>query len=332
MMPCPICACTYTTAFFRKADGDLAVCFDCRHIFRTEVADPEVVHAYNELAGGRARGLDVQANHKRQARELASLCSLSIGRMAMANIGASDAAFSWNAMHSGAAVAFEVTWSREARNDGIGRQIAVLTPDEFDDLIPDGFLDALRFPDSLARLVDPVATLRRQAAKLRVGGMIHVTQPNLPVLTYNISVVEPHGADQPTRMHFFSPLSFLRLVQAAGLTVVRFHTTRDAETGETRYADYLDPDHSERSLEILRACGEEKHGPLNNYPSYTGFEATAHLRKPPPPPPPPPPLIERIRARLITPPEKPIAPADTRREVFGVMGILSKRSLDIPIR
>ena len=331
MTPCPICACDLTTTFFKKDGREFNVCFDCRHIFRIGMPDPVAVHAYEDMLLLRRDGAeDIRATHQRQARELASLCNLSIGRMTVANLGAPDAAFAWNAMHAGTAVAFEVTWSREAREDGIGRQIAVLTPEEFDNMIPDGFLDALRYADTLGRLPDPVATLRRQAAKLRVGGLLHVTQPNLPVLMYTLSKIEPHGAVMPMRLHFFSPLSFLRLAEAAGLTVERYYTTTDPEEGETRYADLVDPDHAERMLRPLNGRGEEKHGPLNNYPSYTGFDAVAHLRKPPPPAPPPPDLKTRVRS-LWTRSQDPGSPRDIRGDVLGVIGLLSKRSLGIPI-
>lgn len=331
MMPCPICACAETTTFFRQPQGDIAVCFDCRHLFRTSMPDPRTLPGPDDRASARDDAEeDIDSLQQRHAREIASLCDLSIGRMAVADIGSADAAFSWNAMHAGAAVAFSVSWAREAHRDGIGRQIAVLTPDEFDTLIPDGFLDALRFADTLARMPDPVTALRQQVAKLRDGGLVHVTQPNLPVLTYSLSKVEPHGAFQESRLHFFSPLSFLRLAEAAGLTVERYFTTTDAKGGEARYADVIDPDHAERMLRPLRDRGEEKHGPLNNYPSFTGFNAVIHLRKPVPIEPPPPDLLEKLRG-LLSRPTPPVRPRDTRGEILGVIGLLNKRSLGLPI-
>ena len=41
-----------------------------------------------------------------------------------------------------------------------GRRVAVLTPDDFAALIPDGFVDVLRYSHTLEHLIDPVAVLR----------------------------------------------------------------------------------------------------------------------------------------------------------------------------
>ncbi|MGE4049200.1 MAG: hypothetical protein AB7F35_30465, partial [Acetobacteraceae bacterium] len=84
---------------------------------------------------------DIQATHRdyyrSHADELAGVCGVPIERMALADVGCSYPVFVEEAVNAGAAAAFGVDWSQEARDDGIARQVAVLTPEEFDAVVPD---------------------------------------------------------------------------------------------------------------------------------------------------------------------------------------------------
>jgi SAM-dependent methyltransferase len=184
------------------------------------------------------------------------------------------------ALAAGAAVAFGVDWSEPARRDGLARGIAVLTPDEFAAMVPDGSLDVLRYSHTLEHLPDPLGVLRAQLPKLRAGGLVYITQPCLPVPRDAPSAIEPHDSDWPIHLHFFNPLSFLRLAEAAGLRVERFFTVTDAEAGYARYRDTLDPETALAALDALRGRGEAARGRLNNHPHFTGFDAAMYLRAP----------------------------------------------------
>jgi len=238
-------------------------------------------------------------------------------------------------------VAFGVDWSQEARADGVSRQVAVLTPDEFEASIPDGFLDVLRYSHTLEHMIDPVGMLRRHVAKVRPGGLVYITQPNFPVLAYGPSPVEPHDSTWPAHLHFFNPLSFLRMAEAVGLTLERYFSVTDPEKGEARYAGLIDRPYAERMLATLRERGEEVRGPLNNYPVYAGFDGAAHLCKPIPvpapvmAPAPPAGLFERLSSvlagRTDTPPAAAPGP-DTRADLLAAVGMLNRRArgLDLP--
>ncbi len=330
MTACPICPCAETTAFHVKDSRALLICRDCRHIFWARMPDlAEIAAYYGSVYAGEYGQRDVQAAHqdyyRGHAQELAALCGVPIGRMALADVGCSYPVFVHEALKAGAAVALGVDWSDDARADGVRRGVPVLTPDEFETTIPDGFLDVLRYSHTLEHMIDPVAMLRRHAAKVRPNGLIYVTQPNFPVLGFGASAVEPHDATFPAHLHFFSPLSFLRMAESAGLIVERYFSVTDPELGEARYAAQLDRAHAERMLGGLRDRGEDVRGPLNNFPLYTGLDGTAHLRKPMVAPPPPPDRLTRLRAAWPMP-EDPGPPSDPRTDVLTVIEALNRRA------
>ena len=189
MIACPICLCAETTTFHEKEGRELLICRDCRHIFWARMPDlAEIAAYYGSVYAGEYGQAEVQAAHREyyrgHAEELAALCGMPIGRMALSDVGCSYPVFVHEALNAGAAVALGVDWSEDARADGVRRRVAVLTPDEFETTIPDGFLDVLRYSHTLEHMIDPVAMLRRHAVKVRPGGLIYVTQPNFPVLGF----------------------------------------------------------------------------------------------------------------------------------------------------
>ncbi len=333
MIPCSICACAETTLFHVKEGRDIQICRDCRHMFWARMPDlAEIAAYYGSVYTGEYGQEEVQTAHRDyyrgHAQELAAVSGVPIGRMALADVGCSFPVFVHEALNAGAAVAFGVDWSEDARADGVRRNVAVLTPDEFEATIPDGFLDVLRYSHTLEHMIDPVDMLRRHAAKVRPGGLIYVTQPNFPVLRFGASDVEPHDSTWPAHLQFFCPLSFQRLAEAAGLSVERYFSVTDPERGEARYAAQLDRVYAEQMLSGLRDKGEDIRGPLNNFPLYTGFDGTAHLRKPVIVPPPLPDRLTRLRAAWPEP-EDPGPPPDPRTDVLAVIEALNKRAKGI---
>ena len=314
----------------------MLICRECRHIFWERMPTPDEVAAYyTDVYSATAGQHDIQeaqrAYYRGHAQELAGLAGVPIERMVIADVGCSFPSFAEEAMGAGAALAFGVDWSEDARTDGISRRVAVLTPEEFTRLIPDGFVDVLRYSHTLEHLIDPVATLREQVAKVRPGGLVYITQPNFPVLRWTNATVAPHDSDFPTHLQFFNPLSFRRLAEAADLEVTCYFSVTDPEVGQQRYGELIDTSHARAHLADWAGKGEAVRGPLNNFPVYAGLDGTGHLRValPPPPPPPPPPPDWRARLWAVfdppAPPEPP-PPSDPRGEILTVIGTLQRRA------
>ncbi len=333
---CPICRCAETRLFHVRDGRPLLICHDCRHIFWERMPTLEEVAAYYaSVYSGFAGQHDIQEAHRAyyrgHAQELAGLAGVPIERMIIADVGCSFPTFAEEAMCAGAALAFGVDWSEDARTDGIQRRVAVLTPDDFAALIPDGFVDVLRYSHTLEHLIDPVAVLRAQVAKVRPGGLVYITQPNFPVLRWAESPIEPHDSDFPIHLHYFNPLSVRRLAEAAGLSTQRYFSVTDPERGQERYGALIDVDHVRARLADWAEKGEAPRGALNNFPVYAGLDGTAHLRVAPPPPPPPPPTPPGLRARVravFDPPPPAVPPPlpDSRGDLLAVIGILQRRA------
>ena len=107
-----------------------------------------------------------------------------------------------------------------ARENGL----EILTPTQYADEVPEGSVNIIRFSHVLEHMIDPKAAVAMAVSKLRVGGILYITQPGFPVL-------RPIRADHPIKdsrfpshLHFFSPLSLLRLVEGHRLLVERLFT------------------------------------------------------------------------------------------------------------
>ena len=94
--------------------------------------------------------------------------------------------------------------------------------------IPDNYFDVIVCNDVLEHLVDPLMTLRRLRSKLRSGGVVVASIPNIryapalsKVLFRKDFPTDDEGIFDRTHLHFFTRKSIVRMFQQAGYTVGR---------------------------------------------------------------------------------------------------------------
>jgi SAM-dependent methyltransferase len=285
---CPICRCEDAALACLVGSRPLLVCRDCRHLRWMAMPSAEELTAYyaREYSGTHGQQ-DLQEGHLEYYRghvaELAGLAGgpaggVPVRRLAIADIGCSFPVLLAQAVAAGCPAAIGVDWSEEARDYGARRGVPVLTPDAFLREVPDGSLDVLRYSHTLEHLPDPAAVLRAQAAKLRPGGLLYITQPNAPMLRFGAAPA-PFDAVYPTHLHFFTPASAVALAEGAGCAVERFYTVAEPEAVSERHRAAFDLEHAVVRLAALEGRGEPERGPLNNYPFFFGRNSAVYARR-----------------------------------------------------
>lgn len=94
--------------------------------------------------------------------------------------------------------------------------------------LPDTYFDAIVCNDVLEHLVNPCATLRRLRCKLKPGGVVVASIPNIRFLPALTKVVfrkdfpqDDEGIFDRTHLRFFTRRSIVRLFETAGFTMQR---------------------------------------------------------------------------------------------------------------
>jgi hypothetical protein len=142
-------------------------------------------------------------------------------------------------------------------------------------------VDVVRFAHVLEHMIDPFAAVATAVSKLKPGGLLYITQPNFPVFRARTTLYAPKDSAYPKHLHFFSPLSLLKLLAPAPVDVIKFFTTDRPDEVYRETAPLLDLRYSRRRLAALAGMGEECRGPRANYPYYTGENSALYARKRP---------------------------------------------------
>jgi SAM-dependent methyltransferase len=266
----------------------MLICKECRHLrwmARPRPDDLATFYAqeYSGSHGQRGTQEGLLAYYRSHVAELAVLAGgepggVPLDRLAIADVGCSFPVLLAEAVAAGCRTVVGVDWSDEARAYGAEHGVPVITPDAFLRDVPDSSLDVLRYSHTLEHLLDPLATLCEQVAKLRPGGLLYITQPNTPTLRFGASP-PPFDATYPTHLHFFSPSSLLELANVAGCSVVRFYTVGDPDQVSARHRESFDLHYAVERLAALEGKGEPGRGPLNNFPFFFGRNATLYARR-----------------------------------------------------
>jgi SAM-dependent methyltransferase len=202
------------------------------------------------------------------AHELAGVLRVPPRDLSIVDVGCSYPVFLEQARKAGYRRVLGVDYSSEAAAYGAARGVDVVAPEAFAEL-PDRSFDILRYSHALEHMISPAVTLGAQIQKLRIGGLLYVTQPNFP--TFKAAPgQELKDSVWPTHLHYFNPVSLSRMVEDAGAEIIRFFTVGEAEAAAERYGLTMDTDYGRRSYARLAELGEPSRGVLNNFPAYTG--------------------------------------------------------------
>ena len=284
-LPCPVCESRRAREYLVKEGRPILICGVCRHLFWSVMPTPEQATAFyasDYTSEHQAPALDSAtiAYYRGHVAELCALADRRANQLILADIGCSYPVLLQQAMLAGAAKVWGVDWSREATEYGRNSGVPMCTPPEFETQCPDGSLDVLRYSHVLEHLENPLQILWRHVRKLRPGGVVYITQPNVPVLRADASGVELMDSVWPNHLHFFNPLSLRVMVERCGLTIERFFTLVGEEAALEKFGALLDQDYVEARLAGWPSLGEASRGSLNNYPLYTGENSVLHARRP----------------------------------------------------
>ena len=269
------------------------MCHDCRHVTWEAMPTGAELNAFYDSVYTESHGQDGHqssrsAYYRAHVEELALLVGLPVAAMAIADIGCSIPVFLEEAVALGCRQAIGVDWSREALVYGEKRGVRVVPPDAFAIEVEDHSLDVLRYSHVLEHLPDPLSVLAGQVRKLKPGGLLHITQPNLPMLRTG-GAPAPFDNAFPTHLQFFTPDSLIRLVKASGCQVERYFTVTDPDDHVSRHGAWFDMAAALNGVGVTATRGEPERGLMNNFPFHFGRNSVMYARvgreahAPPPP-------------------------------------------------
>ena len=282
---CPICQCTNLEVLYEKQRRKLLICEICRHIFWREKPSPnELSEYYSNRYGTSHNQIEIQKkNLGYYVDHIAELIDFSHSQPSSSTIvdfGSSYPILLMKAKEMGFNQVIGVDWDSKAIDYGMDHGILMMTPAEFTKSIADSSADIVRFSHVIEHPLDPVLLLQEVARKIRPGGLLYITQPNLPVFAFQQSPSEIPDAVWPEHLHFFSALSLCDLVSRVGLKVAKFSSHQNANEVLTKYALQIDYAYAAKKLLAFADLSEPSFGRLCNYPIYAGKNSVMYaIRK-----------------------------------------------------
>ena len=266
MKKCPICAFPTRPFNATNVDRPMCICTACRHIYFSDVPTPEELGTYYSSYTDRCHQADIQESnavyYRRHLDELRRITNLDAP--AILDYGCSIPYLLREAASAGSDT-LGVDVSEEARVWGAEHGVRIVPPEGLDDVVET--FDVIRFSHVLEHMIDPVSTLQRCMRNLGMGGIVYITQPNFPGFRLDTRV-EVDDAVWPSHLHFFSPLSLLKLAERCGLTPFRLFTHGDLSRRSRAYCNSIDLDLM--SSRALRRYEEASFGSLCNAPWFLG--------------------------------------------------------------
>jgi 2-polyprenyl-3-methyl-5-hydroxy-6-metoxy-1,4-benzoquinol methylase len=259
------------------------MCQRCRHVFwHTMPTENELYEYYSRQYTESHHQSEIQQSkrdyYRSHVRQMCQIASVNVEELVVADIGCSLPVLMSEAIDMGAQQAIGVDWSLEARDYGVERGVAVLTPIEFTSQVPDESLNVLRYSHCLEHTINPLQVLKEQVKKVRDNGIVYITQPNIPTLRFG-NIEAPFDCVYPTHLHYFTPASLVVLFEAAGCVIERFFTTAQEDEVEVRHGPYFDEPYATAALRSLKDVGESLRGIDCNYPKFFGRNSGAWGRK-----------------------------------------------------
>ena len=277
---CPIC----TGASLRLSPKDarwIRICSDCRHGFW------EWMPTEADLAGFYAAGysevhrqLQQQQAHRgyyrTHLRGLARVCGRRVPGLRLLDFGSSYPILVEEAIAAGMQ-AVAVDDSVQVHQWSAASGIPCLKSAQIGD-IPNASVDILRLSHVLEHLVDPKPTLAALLEKVKVGGLVYISQPNFPVFRAQACEIDLKDSVWPTHLHFFSAASLARLVNLSGLAIFGFDThPLPSHAEQERLMEAVDPDCA-RLLGCFKGTRTRSFG-RSGFPWYLGENSECWARK-----------------------------------------------------
>lgn len=271
---CPICNSQMLHGFCEKEIGNLIICDQCRHIFWDKRPSQKELQAYYaERYSNEHHQKDIQSEereyYKSHVNELLNFTGLKVPDATLVDYGCSYPVLLQEAQKQGLNT-IGVEWDSECINVGKRYGIKMMTPDMFLRDIENESVDIIRFSHVIEHMVDPVQTLKEASRKLRINGMVYITQPNLPVFVSRHCDIDIKDSVYPEHLHFFSPISLIKMVEKCGLAVTKLFTHQKTEEVFEKFMKYYDFKESSLSLHQYASLGDDFFGKYANYPLYCG--------------------------------------------------------------
>ena len=274
MRTCPICESGENTEFFTKGDRSLLICRDCRHIWWRDLPGESEVAAYYRAQYTKAHSqesLQEQAReyYRNHVQEMARILKRRPSQTTLLDYGCSIPVLGHEAVKLKFKRVLGVDWADEARESGRAWGVEVLSPPELGS-VPDRSIDIARFSHTIEHSISPLELLRTVLPKLRLGGLVYITQPNFPVFLPRRSPHDLRDTVYPEHLHFFSALSLIELVSRLNVDVIRFFShQKDAEVA-AKFREMLDLDYARDHLQAYASRGDCAFPQYANFPFYAG--------------------------------------------------------------
>jgi 2-polyprenyl-3-methyl-5-hydroxy-6-metoxy-1,4-benzoquinol methylase len=277
LMPliCPICRCDIYTNFYHKEHNDLIICKVCRHVYWREIPSEELLSTYYSLKYAPEHNqIELQKSnisyYQAHMQELVVMSKNSPENSSILDYGSSHPFLLIEAKSMGFSNVIGVEWDEEASKYGVTNGINMINPNELSQSIKDNSLDIVRFSHVLEHLIDPVIIMESINKKLKKGGLIYITQPNFPVFAFEESKRDLLDSVWPEHLHFFSPISLVKLVEGSGYNIIKYFTHQNTAQSLERYSENIDILYAIDKIKNQRETGDLFFGRNANYPVYSG--------------------------------------------------------------
>jgi SAM-dependent methyltransferase len=274
MCPCPICESGGNADFFDKDSRPLLICRNCRHIWwQSMPSEADISQYYREryTASHSQDRIQTEAReyYRRHLKELAAAIGLEPNEATLMDYGCSIPVLAHEAVNLSFRGVFGVDWSDDAKESGSTWSVRVLTPPQVAE-VPDRSIDIVRFSHTIEHSIDPPALLRSVLPKVRLGGLIYITQPNFPVFRAQPSPHDLLDTVYPEHLHFFSALSLIEMVSRLNLRVIRFFSHQNEAAVVAKFVEMLDLDYARQRLAAYASKGDPYFPEYANFPYYAG--------------------------------------------------------------
>lgn len=273
---CPICQGDVEPFRYFLDQNLLVRCDSCGHCCFENHPPEKVLAEYYQKRYGDSHSQSViqEENSTYYKAHLNELLSFAKAKdVTLLDFGSSYPSLLIEALNFRSILPIGVEYDENARRLGISKGIRMLHPSELDQ-IDNYSIDIIRCSHVLEHDTNPRQTLSNLVSKLKIGGIVYITQPNFPQIDLSNHQEYFFEVIFPEHLHFFTPASLLLLTNEAGLKTLKFftHTTND-KTVDLNLEQYLLQSQLKQFEQEAISSGDKFFGLENNYPTYQGMNS-----------------------------------------------------------